>query len=68
VDRDLLKEKVKSGVLKLLVGTDAASTGLNLQTLGSLIKETDEYLDEEWENTAEVLNSKEAIAVFLNGW
>lgn len=68
MDRDLLKEKVKSGVLKLLVGTDAASTGLNLQTLGSLIKETDEYLDEEWENTAEVLNSKEAIAVFLNGW
>lgn len=165
VDRELLKEKVKSGVLKLLVGTDAASTGLNLQTLGSLInldlpwnpttleqrkgrvqrgtigkripfcnlrydegveqrlfnvltgriqeitnifgtvpdfitdrwvedmldnralsesdlvtlvsdkeispfsvKETYEYLEEEWENTAEVLNSREAIAVFLNGW
>jgi len=165
VDRDLLKEKVKSRVLKLLVGTDAASTGLNLQTLGSLInldlpwnpttleqrkgrvqrgtigkripfcnlrydegveqrlfnvltgriqeitnifgtvpdfitdrwvkdmlenrevlesdlvklisdqeispfsvKETYEYLDEEWENTAEVLNSREAISVFLNGW
>lgn len=165
VDRLLLKEKVKSGVLKLLVGTDAASTGLNLQTLGSLInldltwnpttleqrkgrvqrgtigkripfcnlrydegveerlfnvltgriqeitnifgtipdfitdrwvkdmlenreimesdlvtlvsdkeispfsvKETYEYLDEEWENTAEVLNSREAISVFLNGW
>ncbi|MGJ8726556.1 MAG: helicase-related protein [Roseibacillus sp.] len=165
VDRDLLKEKVKTGVLKLMVGTDAASTGLNLQTLGSLInldlpwnpttleqrkgrvqrgtmgkripfcnlrydegveqrlfnvltgriqeitnifgtvpdfitdrwvtdmlenrdlkesdlvtlisdqetspfsvKETYEYLDEEWENTAEVLNSREAVAVFLNGW
>jgi superfamily II DNA/RNA helicase len=165
VDRGLLKEKVKSGVLKLLVGTDAASTGLNLQTLGSLInldlpwnpttleqrkgrvqrgtigkripfcnlrydegveqrlfnvltgriqeitnifgtvpdfitdrwvedmlekrelsesdlvtlvsdqeispfsvKETYEYLEEEWENTAEVLNSREAIAVFMNSW
>jgi ERCC4-related helicase len=165
VGRDLLKEKVKSGVLKLLIGTDAASTGLNLQTLGSLInldlpwnpttleqrkgrvqrgtigkripfcnlrydegveqrlfnvltgriqeitkifgtvpdfitdrwvkdmlenreiqesdivvlvsdqeispfsvKETYEYLDEDWENTAEVLNSREAMAVFLNGW
>ena len=165
VSRDLLKEKVKSGVLKLLIGTDAASTGLNLQTLGSLInldlpwnpttleqrkgrvqrgtigkripfcnlrydegveqrlfnvltgriqeitnifgtvpdfitdrwvkdmlenreiqesdlvmlvsdqeispfsvKETYEYLDDDWENTAEVLNSREAMAVFLNGW
>jgi superfamily II DNA/RNA helicase len=46
VDRDLLKEKVKSGVLKLLVGTDAASTGLNLQTLGSLIN-----LDLPWNPT-----------------
>ncbi len=32
------------------------------------VKETYEYLDEEWENTAEVLNSREAISVFLNGW
>jgi SNF2 family DNA or RNA helicase len=165
VDRELLKEKVKFGVLKILVGTDAASTGLNLQTLGSLInldlpwnpttleqrkgrvqrgtiakripysnlrynegveerlfnvltgrikeitdifgtipdfitdewvdslakdrqvsedeliqlvtgkshspfsvKETYEYLDDDWESTIEVLNSKEAIGVFLEGW
>ena len=32
------------------------------------IKETYEYLDEEWESTAEVLNSKEAMGLFLNGW
>ena len=165
VDREILKEKVRVGALKLLVGTDAASTGLNLQRLGSLInldlpwnpttleqrkgrvqrgtiskripfcnlrydegveqrlfnvltgrireitdifgtipdfitdnwvsamlenramtendlvkmvndeaqspftvKETYEYLDEEWENTAEVLNSKEAMNVFFEGW
>jgi SNF2 family DNA or RNA helicase len=165
VDRDILKEKVRVGALKLLIGTDAASTGLNLQTLGSLInldlpwnpttleqrkgrvqrgivakripfcnlryddgveqrlfnvltgrireitdifgtipdfitdrwvtamlenrslsegdfvktvtgearspftvKETYEYLDEEWESTAEVLNSKEALNVFLKSW
>ena len=165
VDRSILKEKVRVGALKVLVGTDAASTGLNLQSLGSLInldlpwnpttleqrkgrvqrgtiakripfcnlrydegvearlfnvltgrireitdifgtipdfitdnwvsammenrelnesdliqivtgeaqspfsvKETYEYLDEEWENTAEVLNSNEAIKVFLEGW
>lgn len=165
VDRDILKEKVRVGALGLLVGTDAASTGLNLQRLGSLInldlpwnpttleqrkgrvqrgtiskripfcnlrydegveqrlfnvltgrikeitdifgtipdfitdqwvsamlenrafnesdlvkivsedsrspfivKETYEYLDEEWESTAEVLNSQEAMKVFLEGW
>jgi hypothetical protein len=32
------------------------------------VKETYEYLDEEWESTAEVLNSKEAISVFLERW
>ena len=165
VDREILKEKVRVGALKILVGTDAASTGLNLQSLGSLInldlpwnpttleqrkgrvqrgtiakripfcnlrydegvearlfnvltgrireitdifgtipdyitdawvdamvedkeisendlvqmvtgearspfsvKETYEYLDDEWENTAEVLNSKEVIKVFMEGW
>lgn len=165
IDRDILKEKIRVGALKVLVGTDAASTGLNLQRLGSLInldlpwnpttleqrkgrvqrgtiskripfcnlrydegveqrlfnvltgriraitdifgtipdfitdnwvtamlehraltendlvqmvtgearspftvKETYEYLDEEWETTAEVLNSKEAISVFLQSW
>ena len=165
IDRDILKEKIRVGALKVLVGTDAASTGLNLQRLGSLInldlpwnpttleqrkgrvqrgtiskripfcnlrydegveqrlfnvltgriraitdifgtipdfisdnwvtamlehqaltendlvkmvtgearspftvKETYEYLDEEWESTAEVLNSKEAMGVFLQSW
>jgi len=46
VDRDLLKEKVTKGRLKLLVGTDAASTGLNLQRLGCLIN-----LDLPWNPT-----------------
>src|ERR1700692_2005609 len=32
------------------------------------VKETSEYLGEEWESTAEVLNSKEAISVFLQSW
>jgi hypothetical protein len=36
-DRNLLKERVRSGELKVLLGTDAASEGLNLQRLGSLI-------------------------------
>jgi len=35
--RDLLKERVLAGRLKLLLGTDAASEGLNLQRLGTLI-------------------------------
>jgi hypothetical protein len=165
IDREILKEKIRVGALKVLVGTDAASTGLNLQRLGSLInldlpwnpttleqrkgrvqrgtiskripycnlrydegveqrlfnvltgriraitdifgtipdfitddwvtsmlehrelnendlvklvtgearspftvKETYEYLDEEWESTAEVLNSNEAIGIFLKSW
>ena len=46
VDRDLLKEKVTKGRLKMLIGTDAASTGLNLQRLGSLIN-----LDLPWNPT-----------------
>jgi len=36
-DRDDLKERVRSGELRLLIGTDAASEGLNLQRLGTLI-------------------------------
>ena len=36
-DRDLLKGWVRSGEMKLLLGTDAASEGLNLQRLGTLI-------------------------------
>ena len=41
-----LKEKVTQGRLKLLIGTDAASTGLNLQRLGCLIN-----LDLPWNPT-----------------
>ena len=36
-DRNTLKERVRAGDLKLLLGTDAASEGLNLQRLGTLI-------------------------------
>lgn len=36
-DRDSLKSWVRSGEMKLLLGTDAASEGLNLQRLGTLI-------------------------------
>ena len=36
-DRDVLKARVRAGELKLLLGTDAASEGLNLQRLGTLI-------------------------------
>ena len=36
-DRDVLKGRVRAGDLKLLLGTDAASEGLNLQRLGTLI-------------------------------
>jgi hypothetical protein len=32
------------------------------------VKETYEYLDEEWESTIAVLNSKEAMELFLQGW
>jgi hypothetical protein len=35
--RDTLKKRTQAGELKLLLGTDAASEGLNLQRLGSLI-------------------------------
>ncbi len=46
IDREKLKVAVKSQDIKILVGTDAASTGLNLQTLGSLIN-----LDLPWNPT-----------------
>lgn len=36
-ERDTLKARVRSGEIKLLLGTDAASEGLNLQRLGTLI-------------------------------
>lgn len=36
-DRETLKRRVRTGELKLLLGTDAASEGLNLQRLGTLI-------------------------------
>lgn len=46
IDRDRLKAMVKSGELRLLLGTDAASEGLNLQQLGALIN-----LDLPWNPT-----------------
>jgi len=36
-ERDDLKARVRAGALRLLLGTDAASEGLNLQRLGALI-------------------------------
>lgn len=36
-EREALKTRVRTGELKLLLGTDAASEGLNLQRLGALI-------------------------------
>jgi hypothetical protein len=45
-DREALKRRVKDGTLKLLVGTDAASEGLNLQRLGALI-----HIDLPWNPT-----------------
>jgi superfamily II DNA/RNA helicase len=42
----VLKEKVTAGRFKLPLGTDAASTGLNLQKLGRLIN-----LDLPWNPT-----------------
>ena len=36
-DRNVLKGRVRAGDLRLMLGTDAASEGLNLQRLGTLI-------------------------------
>lgn len=36
-DREDLKQRVRKGELKLILGTDAASEGLNLQRLGTII-------------------------------
>ena len=45
-DRETLKGMVRRGELKLILGTDAASEGLNLQKLGTLIN-----LDLPWNPT-----------------
>lgn len=45
-ERDTLKAMVKTGDLRILLGTDAASEGLNLQRLGTLIN-----LDLPWNPT-----------------
>jgi superfamily II DNA or RNA helicase len=46
VDREQIKANVRSGEIRLLIGTDAASEGLNLQRLGTLIN-----LDLPWNPT-----------------
>lgn len=46
LDREEIKQRVKRGELRLLLGTDAASEGLNLQRLGTLIN-----LDLPWNPT-----------------
>jgi superfamily II DNA or RNA helicase len=46
VSRDAIKERVQRGEMRLLLGTDAASEGLNLQRLGTLIN-----LDLPWNPT-----------------
>ena len=45
-DREVLKQRVRDGSLRLLLGTDAASEGLNLQRLGTLI-----HIDLPWNPT-----------------
>jgi len=45
-DREKLKQMVQSGEIRLILGTDAASEGLNLQRLGTLIN-----LDLPWNPT-----------------
>jgi SNF2 family DNA or RNA helicase len=44
--KDVIKAKVKTGELRIVLGTDAASEGLNLQRLGTLIN-----LDLPWNPT-----------------
>ncbi len=46
ISRDDLKAKISAGDIRLLLGTDAASEGLNLQRLGTLIN-----LDLPWNPT-----------------
>jgi len=46
VNRDEVKKRITTGELRLVIGTDAASEGLNLQRLGSLIN-----LDLPWNPT-----------------
>lgn len=46
VNRDEVKKRITTGELRLIIGTDAASEGLNLQRLGSLIN-----LDLPWNPT-----------------
>lgn len=45
-DREVLKARVRDGTLTLLLGTDAASEGLNLQRLGTLV-----HIDLPWNPT-----------------
>jgi hypothetical protein len=46
INRDEVKKRITTGELRLVIGTDAASEGLNLQRLGSLIN-----LDLPWNPT-----------------
>ncbi len=46
LERDTIKEHIRHGDIRLLVGTDAASEGLNLQRLGTLVN-----LDLPWNPT-----------------
>lgn len=46
MNRDEIKKRITTGELRLIIGTDAASEGLNLQRLGSLIN-----LDLPWNPT-----------------
>ncbi|MGH2534501.1 MAG: phospholipase D-like domain-containing anti-phage protein [Thermomicrobiales bacterium] len=46
IDREAIKQEVRAGAIKLVIGTDAASEGLNLQRLGTLVN-----LDLPWNPT-----------------
>lgn len=55
-------------LLEVLAAGNPRVLGSDKEFSPFTVKKTHEYLEEEWENTAEVLNSREAISVFLNGW
>jgi len=67
---DFITDKWVSEMLedRSLEETDIVKLVTDEQKSPFILKETYEYLDEDWDATAEVLNSREATAAFLEGW